>query len=92
MDDMLVEDGACVGVHAHDRDGNRIELRSREHGVLATGGVGGLYEHSTNYRLLTGTAAASAEEHGVALSTWTTCRSPHDRSNTTKPGRASSSR
>jgi len=35
--------------------------------VLATGGIGGLYAHSTNYRHLTGDAIALALKHGVTL-------------------------
>lgn len=35
--------------------------------VLATGGVGGLYEHSTNFRSLTGDGLVVAKKHGVAL-------------------------
>ena len=35
--------------------------------VLATGGIGGLYQHSTNFPLLTGDACRIAQEHGVAL-------------------------
>lgn len=35
--------------------------------VMATGGIGGLYEHSTNYPHLTGDACRIARAHGVAL-------------------------
>ena len=35
--------------------------------VLATGGIGGLYRHSTNFRHLTGDAIAIAIKHGVEL-------------------------
>lgn len=35
--------------------------------ILATGGVGGLYRHSTNYRHLTGDGIAIALKHGLAL-------------------------
>ncbi|MCI5700260.1 MAG: FAD-binding protein [Lachnospiraceae bacterium] len=35
--------------------------------VLATGGVGGLYEHSTNFRSLTGDGLVVAKKHGVEL-------------------------
>ena len=33
--------------------------------VLATGGVGGLYRHSTNFRALTGDGVAAALRHGI---------------------------
>ena len=35
--------------------------------VLATGGIGGLYEHSTNFPSLTGDALKVAKEHNVEL-------------------------
>ena len=35
--------------------------------VLATGGIGGLFEHSTNYRHLTGDALALALKYGIRL-------------------------
>ena len=35
--------------------------------VLATGGIGGLFKHSTNYRHLTGDAIALAVKYGIKL-------------------------
>ncbi|MBE6468514.1 MAG: FAD-binding protein [Coriobacteriaceae bacterium] len=35
--------------------------------ILATGGIGGLYDRSTNYPQLTGDACLIAAEHGIAL-------------------------
>lgn len=35
--------------------------------VLASGGVGGLYRHSTNFRHLTGDALAIAGKHNIEL-------------------------
>ncbi len=35
--------------------------------LLATGGIGGVYEHSTNYPQLTGDACLFAAEHGVEM-------------------------
>jgi len=35
--------------------------------ILATGGVGGLYRHSTNFRHLTGDSIAIAIKHGIKL-------------------------
>lgn len=65
MDDLLVKDGACVGVHARSSAG---EARIHAHDVLlATGGIGGLYEHSTNFPSLTGDGCRVCEEHGIGL-------------------------
>jgi L-aspartate oxidase len=66
MDDLLVEGGSCVGVVAHDAHGRRLELRARDV-ILATGGVGGLYERSTNFPCLTGDGCRVAAAHGVTL-------------------------
>lgn len=38
-----------------------------EYTVLASGGLGGIYRHSTNYRHLTGDALAICKRHGVRL-------------------------
>ena len=43
----------CRGVVATDEKNERLEIRA-DATVLATGGVGGLYEHSTNFGCLTG--------------------------------------
>ncbi len=65
MTDILVEDGACAGILAQ-KDGESLEIRAGVT-VLATGGIGGLYEHSTNFRSLTGDGLTVAKRHGVAL-------------------------
>ena len=54
MEDIMVEEGKCTGLTAKDT-------------VLATGGIGGLYEHSTNFPSLTGDALEVAKEHNVEL-------------------------
>lgn len=56
----------CRGVVAAGADGGRLEIRS-DATVFATGGVGGLYEHSTNFECLTGDGCRVAAEHGVLL-------------------------
>lgn len=66
MVDLLEEDGACVGVVIEDEGGRRKAVRAG-FTVLATGGIGGLYEHSTNYPEITGDACRIAQLHGVVL-------------------------
>lgn len=66
MTDILVAEGQCVGVAAKKRDGESLKIHAADT-VLATGGIGGLYEHSTNFPLLTGDGCRIAEKHGVAL-------------------------
>ncbi|MGF6990459.1 L-aspartate oxidase [Lachnospiraceae bacterium PM6-15] len=65
MVDLLVKDERCIGVQIESPDGS-LNLYSK-FVILATGGVGGLYEHSTNYRHLTGDGIAIAMAHGVAM-------------------------
>ena len=66
MKDILVEEGRCVGILAETRDGRRLSIRAKDT-VLATGGIGGLYEHSTNFRCMTGDALEIAKKHGIRL-------------------------
>ena len=55
---------------------NGIVLRCQDHTVkavkshvtmLATGGMGGLFQHSTNFRHITGDSLGIALEHGITL-------------------------
>lgn len=66
MVDILTEGNACYGIVGQDREGNFHTVLA-DYTVLATGGIGGLYDHSTNYRHLTGDAIALALKHNVAL-------------------------
>lgn len=66
MKDILVEDGVCTGILAETKDGERLTIHAKDT-VMATGGIGGLYEHSTNFRCLTGDALEISKKHGVEL-------------------------
>lgn len=66
MLDIAEQDNVCYGAVIKKEDGN-IEIVEADYTVLATGGIGGLYKHSTNYRHLTGDALAVAMKHGIAL-------------------------
>ena len=66
MEDIMVEDGKCTGLTANDSEGNTLHIYAKDT-VLATGGIGGLYEHSTNFPSLTGDALEVAKEHNVEL-------------------------
>ena len=48
-------------------DEKMLEVVEADVTILATGGIGGLYRHSTNYRHLTGDSLAIAIRHGIAL-------------------------
>lgn len=57
------------------------------HTLWATGGIGGVYDHSTNYPQLTGDACYIAQEQALRWSTWTTCRSHPTGLFSPQPGR-----
>ena len=64
--DIIVSDNCCTGVILALENGEIITL-SCEYTVLATGGIGGLFEHSTNFPHLTGDSLAIAIKHGIEL-------------------------
>ena len=66
MTDILVSGGACTGMIAKTEKGEILHIHTRDT-VRATGGIGGLYEHSTNFPCLTGDALAIAKKYGVEL-------------------------
>lgn len=65
MTDLLIEDDACHGIIA-TVDGAEQELRARAT-MLACGGVGGLWERSTNFPSLTGDGIEACRRHGIEL-------------------------
>ena len=66
MEDLIVEGNICKGIIATTKDGDTLHILA-EDTILATGGIGGLYEHSTNFPSLTGDALRLAEKYGVEL-------------------------
>ena len=66
MIDLLVEENTVFGAVVKCSN-DEIELITAETTVLATGGIGGLYAHSTNFRHLTGDALAVAIKYGIEL-------------------------
>ncbi len=81
MVDLLVEDGACAGVRVRavseaESEQTVDELLEGEAGactfdvragatILATGGIGGVYQHSTNFPQLTGDAIYLSSKYGI---------------------------
>lgn len=66
MTDIIEKDGICIGMKAMTREKDILQIYASDT-VMATGGIGGLYQHSTNFPLLTGDACRIAKEHGVEL-------------------------
>ncbi|MGN1098605.1 MAG: L-aspartate oxidase [Clostridia bacterium] len=65
MTDIVIEDGVCHGILA-ERDGE-ISVYGAKAVILATGGLGGLFRHSTNFRHITGDSFAIALKKGIEL-------------------------
>jgi len=66
MVDLLTNSNVCYGILGKDAGGEYSTITA-DYTVLATGGIGGLYEHSTNFRHLTGDALAVALRHNIKL-------------------------
>ena len=66
MVDLICESNECRGIIGHDENGVYSAIQAN-YTVLATGGIGGIFEHSTNYKHLTGDAIALALKYGVRL-------------------------
>lgn len=66
MVDIIENNGECGGIICEDSNRELVTI-SADYTVFATGGIGGLYAHSTNYSHLTGDAAAIAFKHKINL-------------------------
>ena len=66
MVDLICNNNHCRGIVGHDENGNYLSIVA-DYTVLATGGIGGLFKHSTNYRHLTGDALALALKYDIKL-------------------------
>lgn len=66
MVDLVEENNVCYGAVLRMQDGT-LETIEAAFTILACGGIGGLYRHSTNFRHLTGDALAIAIRHGIKL-------------------------
>ena len=66
MIDLIVKDNGCYGAVIQKENGS-IKTVFSDFTVIATGGIGGIYEHSTNFAHLTGDAHAIAIKYGIEL-------------------------
>lgn len=66
MVDLICDGNECRGIIGHDENGAYSAIRA-DYTVLATGGIGGIFEHSTNYKHLTGDSIALALKYGIKL-------------------------
>lgn len=87
MIDIIEEDGECKGLIAQDKEGHTTRIMASAT-LMATGGIGGLYEHTTNYPHLTGDALRIAAAHEIELEHTDYVQIHPTSLYTTKPGRA----
>ena len=64
--ELLVDNGQCYGVTASDKAGHRKIFNAR-HTVLATGGIGALYSHTSNSPVAEGDGLSLAYRAGAIL-------------------------
>lgn len=67
MLDLIAKENRCSGAVVRINHTGELLLVKANAVVLATGGVGGLYRHSTNFRTLTGDGVAVALRHGIEV-------------------------
>ena len=84
--DLICEDNTCHGVVVKQADG-KIAAISANYVLLACGGIGGLFEHSTNFPHLTGDALAIALQHDIRLKDVNYIQIHPTTLYSTKPGR-----
>ncbi|MCM1545911.1 MAG: L-aspartate oxidase [Clostridiales bacterium] len=64
----IIEDGEkCVGIVVYDKAEMVVKKVYADYTVLATGGIGGAFSNSTNYRTVSGDALAICLRHGVRV-------------------------
>lgn len=66
MVDILCRENRCGGIIIRDKE-EKIFTVYADDIILATGGVGGVYSHSTNFPHLTGDSLALAVKHNIKL-------------------------
>ena len=87
MVDIITDGTTCYGILARTETGEYVAIEAK-YTILASGGVGGLYDRSTNYRHLTGDALAIAKRHGIALENIDYVQIHPTSLYSTKPGRS----
>lgn len=66
MIDLICSDNTCYGIVVKNQQ-DQLKVITANYVILACGGIGGLFEHSTNFPHLTGDALAISLKHNIAL-------------------------
>lgn len=67
MLDIIPSDKGCFGIVALEKSTGKVRYVFSDYTVLASGGIGGVFPKSTNFRLLTGDGVAICLKRGVAV-------------------------
>lgn len=67
MLDIIPSDEGCRGIVVWDKASGEVKKIVSDYTVLATGGIGGVFEKSTNFRILTGDGVAVCLKRGIAV-------------------------
>ncbi|MGC4020163.1 MAG: L-aspartate oxidase [Muricomes sp.] len=66
MTDVIEENGECVGVKVENKSKECMDIYA-DYTIIASGGIGGRYQNSTNFPHLTGDAIEISKRHGIKL-------------------------
>lgn len=67
MLDIIECGDGCCGIVAYEKATGKVKAVYSDYTVLACGGIGGVFEKSTNFRILTGDGVAICLKRGVAV-------------------------
>lgn len=86
MTDILTGQDGCIGIMVRNRRGENFRIYA-EDTILATGGIGGRYQNSTNFSHLTGDSVEIALRHGIRVQNLDYVQIHPTTLYSTKPGR-----
>ena len=67
MLDLISDEEGCYGIVAYDKKAGEVKYIFSDYTILASGGIGGVFKKSTNFRILTGDGVAICLKRGVAV-------------------------
>ena len=67
MLDIISDKEGCYGIVVYDKGREEVKYIFSDYTILASGGIGGVFNKSTNFRILTGDGVAICLKRGVAV-------------------------
>ncbi len=87
MTDLIINENDCLGIYAKATQSAEEYTINAAVTILATGGIGGRFKHSTNFPHLTGDAITLAEKYGIETQNLDYIQIHPTTLYSTKPGR-----